>query len=75
MNQCIKCGRGIPDGELFCAECSKDPIIASLGHTPSVKAPPRTAPVRKPAPTPPKKQKNRTLWCQAPYSKIVPIPI
>lgn len=59
MNQCIKCGRGIPEGELFCAECSKDPIIASLGQTPNIKAPVRSAPAKKPVPAPQKKQKNR----------------
>lgn len=25
MNQCIKCGKSIPDGELFCLECSLNP--------------------------------------------------
>lgn len=30
MTQCIKCGKAIPDGELFCAVCSKDPLIAEL---------------------------------------------
>lgn len=25
MNQCIKCGRQIPEGELFCLECSLNP--------------------------------------------------
>ena len=25
MNQCIKCGKEIPDGELFCLECSLNP--------------------------------------------------
>ena len=30
MTQCIKCGKNIPDGELFCEECNKLPVIASL---------------------------------------------
>ena len=25
MNTCIKCGREIPDGELFCRECALNP--------------------------------------------------
>ena len=25
MNRCIKCGKEIPDGELFCVECSLNP--------------------------------------------------
>lgn len=27
MNNCIKCGKEIPDGELFCRQCSLDDII------------------------------------------------
>lgn len=33
MTQCIKCNRSIPDGELFCAQCSKLPVIAELNDT------------------------------------------
>ena len=47
MTQCIKCGKSIPDGELFCKECNDLPVIASLrtGKTeniakPAVKKPP-----------------------------------
>lgn len=32
MTQCIKCGRNIPDGELFCNQCSKLPVIAELNN-------------------------------------------
>lgn len=32
MTQCIKCGRNIPDGELFCAQCSKLPVIEELNN-------------------------------------------
>ena len=32
MTQCIKCGRNIPDGELFCTQCSKLPIIAEINN-------------------------------------------
>lgn len=35
MTQCIKCGRNISDGELFCTECSKLPVIASLNSSSS----------------------------------------
>ena len=53
MNQCIKCGKNIPDGELFCAQCSQLPVIASLStgttqrmaaHTADKKAPSKPAP-------------------------------
>lgn len=51
MNQCIKCGRQIPEGELFCTECSLNPGSSLFEE-------PRPAPVgrmqtpqpRKPAP-------------------------
>lgn len=50
MTTCIKCGRNIPDGELFCPQCSKSPVIAELGVTHRPAAPkkvptPRSAPV------------------------------
>ena len=33
MNTCIKCGREIPDGELFCRECALNPgAISEDGH-------------------------------------------
>lgn len=53
MNTCIKCGRTIPDGELFCAECSLNPY--DFTDTPQ-RAAPQTppgrlqAPVRQPKP-------------------------
>ena len=49
MTTCIKCGRNIPDGDLFCAQCSKSPVIAELGvtHRP---APPKKAATPRPAP-------------------------
>ncbi len=43
MNQCIKCGAEIPEGELFCLECSLNPG-ASLFDEPS-------PPTRHPSPT------------------------
>ena len=30
MNQCIKCGVEIPEGELFCIECSLNPGVDRL---------------------------------------------
>lgn len=56
MNTCIKCGRNIPQGELFCAQCSKSPVIAELGvtHRP---APVKKAPMPRSAPTPVQKKK------------------
>ena len=57
MNTCIKCGRNIADGELFCAQCSKSPVIAELGvaHRPaSVKR------ASTPRPTPAVVQKKNT---------------
>lgn len=50
MNTCIKCGRNIPDGELFCTTCSKSPVIAELdmGSRPAPQK--RPAPPRQPAP-------------------------
>jgi len=30
MTQCIKCGKQIPDGELFCEQCNALPVIAAL---------------------------------------------
>lgn len=45
MNTCIKCGRNIPAGELFCTQCSKSPVIAELGA-----ASPRPVPQKKTVP-------------------------
>ena len=69
MNQCIKCGKNISDGELFCAQCSKSPVIAELAGAPvrhgqtqrSVASRPATpsAPVKKAPPK--KKAKSKTV--------------
>lgn len=62
MTPCIKCGKQIPDGELFCKECNSLPVIADLNASePSkvtikpdgrkrtaVKAPPKPKPKKKP---------------------------
>ena len=32
MTTCIKCGKEIPDGELFCAECGLNPGAALKSH-------------------------------------------
>ena len=66
MNQCIKCGKNIPEGELFCAQCSQLPEIASLstGHTqkmPAYGAEHRPAP-KKPAPKKPAQKKTEQSY-------------
>lgn len=40
MNNCIKCGKEIPDGELFCRDCSLEDLV----DTKSEKAPAAAAP-------------------------------
>ena len=40
MTTCIKCGKEIPDGELFCAECGLNPGAAEARPRPSVPAQP-----------------------------------
>lgn len=71
MNTCIKCGKHIADGELFCASCSKSPIIAELGvasRTPvPVKkpVPQRAAPVQTKKPAPAKSRKLTAVLCIA----------
>lgn len=35
MSQCIKCGKNIPDGELFCPACSLNPTVSMLDEGPS----------------------------------------
>ncbi len=37
MNNCIKCGKEIPDGELFCRDCSLDDVVGSKSSAPSRK--------------------------------------
>ena len=39
MTTCIKCGKEIPDGELFCAECGLNPGAAEAHPRPSVPVP------------------------------------
>lgn len=38
MTTCIKCGKEIPDGELFCAECGLNPGAAPSRPRPSAAA-------------------------------------
>ena len=40
MTTCIKCGKEIPDGELFCAECGLNPGAATSRPRPSAAAQP-----------------------------------
>lgn len=71
MTTCIKCGKPIPDGELFCAQCSLNPGVAELDlDEPQRPAPPagrmqKPVPVQKPQPRPapqaPKKQAGAGL--------------
>ena len=39
MTTCIKCGKEIPDGELFCAECGLNPGAAPPRPRPSPRRP------------------------------------
>ena len=68
---CLRCGREVPDGELFCAECGKQPLEresapvkeAPKPAEPAPKATPKPAPKPVPQPrvsAPVKKQKK--LW-------------
>ena len=66
MTNCIKCGKSIPNGELFCPQCSKSPVIAELAGAPARQNTQRTVASR-PA-TPPqakkplkKQQKNKAV--------------
>lgn len=42
MSQCIKCGREIPNGELFCGECSLNPSVRLLNETQERPSAPKT---------------------------------
>lgn len=48
MSTCIKCGRTVADGELFCTHCSKSPVIAELAA-----AEPRPVQQKRPSAPPP----------------------
>lgn len=73
MNQCIKCGVEIPEGELFCIECSLNPGVSMFEERPSERIPlpigkmQTPAPVKKakvqaaPPPPAPKKSSNKGL--------------
>mgnify|MGYP001699960867 CR=1 FL=1 len=55
MNTCIKCGREIPDGELFCRECALNPgAISEDGHA----MPAPRGKMQKPVVQPPKPKPN-----------------
>ncbi len=69
MNTCIKCGREIPDGELFCRECALNPgAISEDGHAmpaprgkmqKPVVQPPKPKPIpQSSAPAAPKKRQS-----------------
>ena len=69
MNTCIKCGREIPDGELFCPECALNPGAAPASHSAHSAAPqgrmqkpvkqaPAAKPLPKPQTTAPKQKKH-----------------
>ena len=74
MNQCIKCGKEIPDGELFCLECSLNPgsTVFEQAHSPDRHSAPKgrmqtPRPVRRPpaqaapAEREPKKSRRRAM--------------
>lgn len=67
MNTCIKCGREIPDGELFCNDCALNPGASETVQKPApalsgrmqkpVVHPPKPKPQPQPVqPTPPKRR-------------------
>ena len=51
MNTCIKCGREIPDGELFCNDCALNPGTSETVRKP---APALSGRMQKPVVHPPK---------------------
>ena len=51
MNTCIKCGREIPDGELFCNDCALNPGASETVQKP---APALSGRMQKPVVHPPK---------------------
>ena len=59
MTTCIKCGKEIPDGELFCAECGLNPGAAPSRPRPSAAAQPgrMQTPVRRAEPLRPAEQR------------------
>lgn len=72
MTECIKCGKSIPDGELFCDRCSKLPVIASLstGITQKMPAyPAEKKQVPKPAAKKPAVQKQQPKKTEQSYFK------
>ena len=68
MNTCIKCGRPIADGELFCSECALNPVSQPSAHAAPAPAGRMQKPVKKvPQPKPaapkqpaPAQKKHRT---------------
>ena len=70
MNTCIKCGREIPDGELFCKECALNPGAAHTERRPApqlhgkmqkpVVHPPKPKPAPQAAPSTPAQKKRHT---------------
>ena len=69
MTNCIKCGKSIPNGELFCVQCSKSPVIAELAGAPARHTTQRSVTSRPPTPAPEaakkkpgkKKQNNKAV--------------
>lgn len=51
---CIKCGREIPEGELFCAACSLAPAHKEAAHPPAARQ--QRKPAKRAAPLPPSKR-------------------
>lgn len=70
MNNCIKCGKPIPTGELFCPQCSKSPVIAELAGGPVRHTQPQRSVTSRPAtPAPEKKPQPK----KKPKSKAVTV--
>ncbi len=67
MNQCIKCGVEIPEGELFCIECSLNPGVTMFEERPSDRIP---LPIGKmQTPIPMKKAKVQNVPVPQPATK------
>ena len=58
MNTCIKCGREIPDGELFCNDCALNPGASETVQKP---APALSGRMQKPVVHPPKPKPQQVL--------------
>lgn len=61
MANCIECGREIPEGELFCAECSRELVQIEKMAQPQGRLPAQKAPTKAAVRAPEKKQSGTHL--------------